>query len=90
MLALVLLTPGSTVQEVNLSEDSFSSSSESVLLLYPKTRTSSWPQVFVVPRSSCFDEIQLQRTECYLFHHQNSDLTFKRRRSLGMQQITLQ
>ncbi len=46
-----------TVQEDYLSNDSFSSSAETVLLVYPESKTSSWPQVFGVPHSSCFDEM---------------------------------
>ncbi|XP_016430365.1 uncharacterized protein LOC107757411 [Sinocyclocheilus rhinocerous] len=52
-----------SVQEVNLSDDSFSSSAETVLVTSSESRTSSWPQVFVVPRFSCSAEIQLQRAD---------------------------
>lgn len=52
-----------SVQEVNLSDDSFSSSAETVLITSPESRTSSWPKVFVVPRFSCSAEIQLQRAD---------------------------
>ncbi|XP_073803642.1 uncharacterized protein [Danio rerio] len=52
-----------SVSEVYLSEDSFSSSTETVLIKSPESRTSSWPQVFVIPRFSCSAEIQLQRAD---------------------------
>ncbi len=52
-----------SVQEVNLSDESFSSSAETVLVTCPESRTTSWPQVFAVPRFSCSAEIQLQRAD---------------------------
>nr|XP_055031005.1 uncharacterized protein LOC129419839 [Misgurnus anguillicaudatus] len=50
-----------SVEEVNLSDDSVCSNAETVMVTSPESRTSSWPQVFVVPRFSCSAEIQLQR-----------------------------
>ncbi len=41
----------------------FSSSAEIVLVTSPESRTSSWPEVFAVPRFSCSAEIQLQRAD---------------------------
>ncbi|KAL1249186.1 hypothetical protein QQF64_020191 [Cirrhinus molitorella] len=52
-----------SVPEVNLSDDSFSSSTETVLVTSLESRTSSWHQVFVVPRFSRSAEIKLQRAD---------------------------
>ncbi len=52
-----------SVQEVNFSDESFSSSAETVLVTSPESRTSSWPQVFAVTHFSCSAEIQLQRVD---------------------------
>jgi len=49
-----------SVQEVNLSDDSFCSTADTVIVSSPESRTGCWPQVFIVPRFSCSAEIQLQ------------------------------
>ncbi|RXN12592.1 sterile alpha motif domain-containing 3-like protein [Labeo rohita] len=52
-----------SAHEVSLSDDSVSSSAETVIVTSVESRTSSWPQVFVVPRLPCSAEIQLQRAD---------------------------